>query len=142
MKLSLGQAAKAAGVGKTTLSRMISRGEISAAKAADGTYQIDESEVARVIAARQAPGRGRAVEAKASAAAAPAPDAVDAAVLRVQIENLRDRLAEAVRREEAAEARAAEALAREREATDRFTRLIEDQRPAAPRGLWSRLFKG
>ena len=135
-KLSLGQAAKLAGTSKTTLSRMLARGEISGTQRADSVWEIDASEIARVVDLKKTPGRGRKVEAKAGAWVDPAPDAVDLAVLRVQLEAARERLAEAVEREQRAEERAAEALRREREAADRLTRLIEDQRP---RSLWSRL---
>jgi len=47
-KLSLGQAAKLAGVGKTTLSRAIKAGKISANRRDDGSYEIDPAELGRV----------------------------------------------------------------------------------------------
>jgi excisionase family DNA binding protein len=46
--LSLGQAAKLAGIGKTTLTRAIKAGRISAERLDDGSYRIDPSELARV----------------------------------------------------------------------------------------------
>lgn len=47
--LSLGQAAKLAGVGKTTISRAIQAGRLSAAgRTPDGGYQIDPAELSRV----------------------------------------------------------------------------------------------
>ena len=139
MKLSLGQAAKIAGVSKSTLQRMLRDGRVSGTQREDGVWEIDESEVARIARDKDRPRSGKRVEAP-PAAPEPRPEAVDLAVLRVQLQDVRDRLAEAVKREEAAEARAAEALAREREAADRLTGLIEDQRPA--RGLWARLIGG
>ena len=142
MKLSLGQAAKVAGMSKSTLQRMLADGRVSGTQRADSIWEIDQAEIQRVIDSRDAPQRGRRVVPPVVEATVEATPAVDLAVLRVQLQDVRDRLAQSVKREEQAEARAAEALAREREATDRFTRLIEDQRPAAPRGLWSRLFKG
>lgn len=48
MGLSLGQAAKFAGVGKTTISRAVSSGRLSATKNADGGYSIDPAELCRV----------------------------------------------------------------------------------------------
>jgi len=49
MKLSMGQAAKEAGVSKTSISRAINSGRLSADKV-DGTgYQIDPSELFRVF---------------------------------------------------------------------------------------------
>jgi hypothetical protein len=46
--LSLGQAAKLAGIGKTTLTRAIKAGRVSAQRLDDGSYRIDPSELARV----------------------------------------------------------------------------------------------
>jgi uncharacterized protein (DUF885 family) len=141
VKLSLGQAAKVAGVGKTTLARMLADGRVTGTKRPDGVYEIDKAEVARIARDKDVPRSGKRVEATPAAPEA-RPEAVDLAILKVQLQDVRDRLAEAVRREEQAEARAAEALARERALSDRLSRLIEDQRPAAPRGLWARLFGG
>lgn len=136
MKLSLGQAAKHAGVSKSTLQRMLKAGTVSGTQRADSVWEIDQAEVARIARDKDRPRSGKRVP---DVVEAPPQDAVDLAVLKVQLQDVRDRLAEAVRREQAAEVRAAEALARERELADRVTRLIEDQRP---RGLWDRLFKG
>lgn len=52
MILSLGQAAKQAGITKATLSRYIKSGRISAAKQLDGSYHIDASELDRIKAIR------------------------------------------------------------------------------------------
>lgn len=46
--MTLGQAARAAGVGKTTLARAIKSGRLSATRRDDGGYVIDPSELARV----------------------------------------------------------------------------------------------
>jgi hypothetical protein len=48
MVLTLGQAARLAGVGKTTLARSIKTGRLSATRNDDGSYAIDASELARV----------------------------------------------------------------------------------------------
>lgn len=48
MKLTLGQAAKEAGVSKPTLSRAIKSGKLSAEKQADGSFSIDPAELFRV----------------------------------------------------------------------------------------------
>ena len=48
MELSLGQAAKATGLGKTTLTRAIKAGRLSATRREDGSYAIDPSELSRV----------------------------------------------------------------------------------------------
>lgn len=52
MMLSLGQAAKAAGVGKTTIARAVSSGRLSATRRDDGTYAIDPAELSRVYDVR------------------------------------------------------------------------------------------
>lgn len=46
--LSLGEAAKLAGVGKTTLARAIAKGTLSATRKPDGSYQVDVAELERV----------------------------------------------------------------------------------------------
>jgi uncharacterized protein YlxW (UPF0749 family) len=48
MELSLGQAAKVTGLGKTTLTRAIKAGRLSATRRDDGSYAIDPSELSRV----------------------------------------------------------------------------------------------
>ena len=49
MKFTVGTAAKETGKAKSTISRYISKGRISAAKAEDGSYEIDASELFRVF---------------------------------------------------------------------------------------------
>jgi FtsZ-binding cell division protein ZapB len=49
MGLTLGQAAKAAGVSKTTLQRYMHSGRLSAGKRDDGSYDIDPAEILRVF---------------------------------------------------------------------------------------------
>ena len=136
MKLSLGQAARTAGMAKSTLQRMLKDGRIAGTQREDGIWEIDKAELQRVIDAKDTPQRGRKVRAvEGEVVTEVRPEAIEIAELRVHLANVRERLGEAIAREQAAEARAAEALAREREAADRLTRLIEDQRP---RGLWSK----
>jgi excisionase family DNA binding protein len=48
MELTLGQAAKVTGLGKTTLTRAIKRGHLSATRRENGSYAIDPSELSRV----------------------------------------------------------------------------------------------
>lgn len=140
--ITLGEAARRTGVSKTTLSRMLERGAISGvkdSKAKRPTWNIDESEVARIIAERQRPQRGlrRPVPGEATAPPVEArPEAVELAALRAELAGVRDRLADTIARAEAAEAREAA----ERERVDRLTRAIEDKRPT--KGVWARLFRG
>ena len=48
MFYTLGQAAIAAGIGKSTLSKAIKNGKVSASKQANGSYLIDSAELHRV----------------------------------------------------------------------------------------------
>lgn len=48
MAYSLGQAAKAAGISKTSLHRAIQKGRVSAAKNDNGSYEIEPSELHRI----------------------------------------------------------------------------------------------
>jgi hypothetical protein len=52
MMISLGQAARLAGVGKTTITRSIKAGKLSATRRDDGSYEIDVSELSRVYKIR------------------------------------------------------------------------------------------
>jgi hypothetical protein len=49
MKLSLGQAAKEVGLDKSTISRAIQRGKLSAQRQERGGYEIDPAELFRVF---------------------------------------------------------------------------------------------
>jgi septal ring factor EnvC (AmiA/AmiB activator) len=130
-KVSLGQAARIAGMSKSTLQRMLASGRVSGHQREDSVWEIDMSEVQRLMDSRDKPQRGR--KAKASAPVEDVrPEAIEIAELRANLEGARQRLDDMIARAEAAEAREAA----ERERVDRLTRLIEDQRP---RGLWSRL---
>mgnify|MGYP001766060708 CR=1 FL=1 len=53
--LTLGQAAKLAGVGKTTLARAIKSGRMSATRRDDGGYSVDPAELGRVYTLKPAP---------------------------------------------------------------------------------------
>lgn len=62
-ELTLGQAAKLAGVGKTTLTRAIKSGRLSADRRDDGSYRIDASELARIYEIKpETPGTGGGTE--------------------------------------------------------------------------------
>ena len=51
-QLTLGQAARLVGVGKTTLTRAINSGRLSATRRADGSYLIDPTELTRVYSVK------------------------------------------------------------------------------------------
>lgn len=128
MKLSLGQAARTAGMSKSTLQRMLQRGHIAGTQRPDSVWEIDMSEVQRLIDSRDAPQRGKRVPAPVEATVPPVEAVVELAELRVRLEEVRGKLADAIERAKAAETQAAEALARERAAADRVAALIEDKR--------------
>ena len=59
--LSLGQAAKLTGLGKTTLTRAIRAGRLSAQRNLDGSYAIDPAELSRVYPFNATPETGPAM---------------------------------------------------------------------------------
>lgn len=144
MDFTLGTAAKRLGLSKPTVSKFIQRGDISATRRDDGSFCITGAELARFEAGYRRQG-AKAEEAPAPAAAEPS-GAVQLAVLENELRHLRDRLAEAVAREEkaAAEAEAARqaaavALDREREAWARVAGLLEGPKQVQPKGWLERL---
>lgn len=84
--LSLGQAAKLANVGKTTLTRAIKSGRLSAERMADGSYRIDPAELSRVYAFKIETPSIASATSDTVHHATPA----DAGALQAQIEGLRE----------------------------------------------------
>jgi excisionase family DNA binding protein len=85
--LTLGQAARLTGLGKTTLARAIKAGRLSASRTETGSYQIDASELARVY---PFPAPGTETDATAETVAATSAAVHQATVaLEAQIETLR-----------------------------------------------------
>jgi hypothetical protein len=81
---TLGEAAKAAGLSKTSIRRAIERGRLSATRREDGSYEIDPAELHRAF-----PGHGDAAVTMARSVTAS-----DTGELRVEVEMLRERLEE------------------------------------------------
>jgi excisionase family DNA binding protein len=52
MLLTMGQAARLAGVGKSTLSRAIKSGRLSATRQEDGSFRVDVAELSRIYSIR------------------------------------------------------------------------------------------
>lgn len=124
-ELSLTQAARLAGKSKSTLTRAIKSGRMSAARRADGTFGLDPSEVLRVFP-------NDAVRNGAFVADAVASDAVMQPAQQSEISALRDDLAAA--RQAAAVALAlADERARALEAAERNLSDLRRLLPAAPR---------
>jgi hypothetical protein len=142
MAYSLGQAAKAAGISKTSLHRAINKGRISAAKNDNGAYEIEPSELHRVYPP--------VAEGDSSANPDLARDGtsktvVETEVLRREVEFLRERLADKDSVIGDLRERLDQSEQERREKDRQLTALLTDERPkagAAPihagRGFWSR----
>lgn len=132
-EMSLSQAAALAGKSKSTLTRAIKSGRMSALRRADGTFGLDPAEVLRVFPAD-------AVRSGAPTSEIVAHDAVVHAAQQVEINALRDDLATA--RQQAAVAQAladerARALeAAERNLTDLRRLLSGPPGPTSVRPWW------
>ena len=126
--LTLGQAARLTGTSKTTLTRAVKAGRLSATRRDDGVYSIDPAELARVYSVYsvkvETPATGAATVATVHQAT-PARDPGDTVALQVEIELLRAQLD--MMREHAAE------LRHQRDgwqnAAELSQRLLADQRP-------------
>ena len=127
--LTLGQAARLTGTSKTTLTRAIKAGRLSAIRRDDGSYEIDPAELSRVYTVvPETPATG-AVTGTAVHHATPDRDPGDTLALRAEIEGLKAQLA--LMREHAAELRnQRDGWQHQAESTQR---LLADQRPAPQR---------
>ena len=129
MSYTLGQAAKAASVSKTTIQRAIKSGRVSASRQSDGSYVIDPAELHRVF-----PSDGNGDGEMASSVTVNV-----TGELRVEVEMLRERLTE----KDAVIADLREDRDHWRAQAEQATRLLTDQRPAVQpdvrRGWWRRL---
>jgi excisionase family DNA binding protein len=135
MSYSVGEAAKATGVSKSTLSRAIKSGRISASRRTDGSYSIDPSELHRVYAPISSASPATVAPLQNDAPRNPHETPVLEAQLDAARELLKDRddtIADLRRRLDQAEGE-------RREAQARVVGLLTDQRPIR-RGFWSRLF--
>ena len=124
MAYTLGQAANAAQVSKTTIRRAIEKGRLSATRRDDGSYEIDPAELHRAF-----PGHGDAAGTMARSVTANGTGG-----LRVEIEMLRERLAE--KDDVIRDLRGR--LDAEAEERRRLTALLTDQRP---RRSWWRFWR-
>src|SRR5262245_66559531 len=95
--LTMGQAARLTGLGKSTISRAIKNGVLSATRTATGSYEIDGAELARVWPAETAAGTsadaGRVVQ-DATPAALPRNEFEELVTLRAMQRVAEERLAE------------------------------------------------
>ncbi len=94
MPLSLSAAAKQAGKSKTTLTRAIKSGKLSATRHEDGSYSIDPAELSRVYPLRPvAQGNSGAVRDPHATPDATPPVAPETEQLRLKVEMLEKMLA-------------------------------------------------
>lgn len=119
MTHTLGTAAHAVGVSKSTLRRAIQTGRLSATRRDDGSYEIDPAELARVF---PRPSAGTTEMARHDTASDTGALQREVTVLREVVEDLRRRL-------DASEAE-------RRQTQERLTALLTDQRPAKRRKWW------
>jgi hypothetical protein len=143
MAYSLGQAAKAAGISKTSLHRAINKGRISAAKNDNGAYEIEPSELDRIYPP--------VAEGDSSANPDLAQDgtpgtAVETEVLCREVELLRERLADKDGVIRDLRERLDQSEQERREKDRQLTALLTDERPKAEApapnagpGFWARL---
>jgi hypothetical protein len=123
---TLGQAAKAAGVSKTTLRRAIENGRLSASRNDDGSYEIDPAELHRAFPSHS-DGSGtmaRSVTVNGTGG------------LQVEVEMLRERLTEKDDVIRDLRARLDAEAEERRQAQARLTALLTDQRPTRLRKWW------
>jgi hypothetical protein len=131
---TLGEAARASGKSKPTIAKAIRTGRISAVKAEDGSYQIDESELHRVYPMVGQPNgkilRSLTPEDTGITGGNPIASELEkwkavAAEREETIRDLRHRL-------DQADIDRRQALDRLAAAQERITALLTDQRPAPP----------
>lgn len=141
MAYSIGEAAKAVGLSKSTLSRAIKNGRISAVRRDDGSYSIEPAELHRVYPPlSRATGDATGSDPVNDAQRNPSKKPNEAEVLKVQLdavcEKLRDRdetIADLRNRLDQSETE-------RREAHARVVGLLSDQRHSTRPSFWSRLF--
>lgn len=128
MAYTLGQAAKASGFGKSTLSRALKKGTLSAKRLDDGSYSIDPSELERW---KDSNGHRNSQSVRVATHVEPVEqrqDTPEIKVLEKEVELLRQQL-------ERSEAD----CTHWREQAGRITALIEN-RSAQRKGFWARVF--
>ena len=164
MPYSTSKAARLSGVSKTTIHKWIKSGKLSASKLEDGTYAIDESELARVTSHREKVSATRASTPPPEDITAPRPAPLDLSIYRAstihelkfqaaleaatyerkllqqQVDQLTVTASEAKDRAEQAEERTDEARRQYHESIQTLTRLLEDKRPAQVRTRFLGIF--
>jgi hypothetical protein len=128
MGMSLRNAAKEAGVSKSTILRAVQSGRLSAARTDDGGYDIDPAELFRVYPPQPAQRPGADAEGQGT----PPSETTATATLEAQLEGLR----EIIRRADAQAEELREDRDRWRSMAEGQQRLIAD---GSSRSWWKRL---
>lgn len=126
MAHTLGEAARAVGVSKSTLRRAIERGRLSATRREDGSYEIDPAELARAFPRPSA----------ATPEMARHDTANDTGWLQGEIDGLREQVALLKDERDDLRRRLDRADDERRQAQERLTALLTDDRPKRRRWLF------
>jgi hypothetical protein len=135
MAYSLGQAAKAGGISKTSLHRAIKTGRVSAIKNESGLYEIEPAELHRVYPPAEVAERS---DNPALGQDGTAGTGVETAVLRREIELLRERVADKESVIEDLRTRLDHSEQERRDKDRQLTALLTDQRQGKRRRWWWR----
>jgi excisionase family DNA binding protein len=147
MSYTLGEAAKAAGFSKPTISRAIKNGKLSAKKLNDGSYQIDPSELERW---KDANGHRNTPKTPIKTPTETPETPSQNSALQAEVETLRQQLETAGAERERERGQLSDQiedlrtrLTKADEERTRLTAILTDQRQQPPeppkRGLWARL---
>ncbi|NDW02546.1 helix-turn-helix domain-containing protein [Salipiger sp. PrR002] len=144
MSYTLGEAAKAAGFSKPTLSRAIKNGKLSAKRLDDGSYSIDAAELDRW---KDANGHRNSAVKKITTPNETHEIPLGTSVLQAEVEKLRAQVQADQRERGFLEQRIEDLRERAERAErkeDQLHALLVDLRPQAPseprKGFWGRLF--
>jgi excisionase family DNA binding protein len=141
MSYSIGEAAKAVGVSKSTLSRAIKNGRISANRLDDGSYSIEPVELHRIYSPQSNASSSATVADAQNDAQRNALEKTSATgVLEVQLEAAREQLRDREDTIVDLRRRLDQSETERREAQARVVGLLSDQRPERTKGFWSRVF--
>ena len=137
MPYSIGEAAKAVGISKSTLSRAIKNGRISAIRLDDGSYSIEPVELHRVYKPVPcATGFATGAKPKNDALRNPLENAFATVALEAHLEAAREQLKDRENTIADLRHRLDQSETERREAQARVVGLLSDQHP---NGFWARL---
>ena len=134
MPYTLGEAAKATGKDRATISRALKKGKISGVKDVQGQWQIEPAELHRVYPAAK---QGNTMRDTDDAWIRNTNFESDNRVLKTEIEAAKERIKDL----EAERDKWHHAFEQQQETAANALRQLEDQRQKKDRGFWSRLFK-